>query len=758
MDIKLLEEEVRVLNIGCIGVPWVTLIEKHLFCASQDCQFIDHFNHCIADQIDREKNPEEVENTGEQPIQVDKEHIGGGRDAHVVRETEKNILYLALHAAAASEEEYASKAFCVLFQKLEVLDINARDKQGRTALFWAARNGHAANVRALLQRGANVNIASNTGFTAVMAAVASGNTEVTQMLVDNGAPINLLLQSGSALYLAVGTAQSGSNQAMVRTLLSSGADPNISQGKRGWTPLHLAASRGDVDTVRSLLRNGVIHADPRITDAEGSTALHIAVSTGYIQTVNVLLTESCMPLTTWDHCMIPDAQGFTAMQLAIGNNDVQMVSILGKVGATDLWPSRSSAPLHYASICESPHAIIELLRCGANPKAMDWPGGVNALHSAAANGRLRSIEILLTAGVGVDSLDEEKRWTPLHYAASSGKLYAVKSLLQAGAESNSWVLQHSGYSPLHLAAKMGHADVVRELLNAGARIEHLNNVGRSALELAVRSNELEATQACLSIDVPVWILGRALHQAVSVRGDNHALVRALLCAGANVNNAYYRQSMTPLHVACGKVHLECVKELLVWGADECAGKPNHRPENVIGRNVWKVPTGPDDLEKVSGLVEFGPGSSLAMRRFVQRTRLIKQELRRAPANRAWRRRGWFLMLSLRGDDDVTRKSKKRKMSMGCSTSNEGAAGRHPLKRALRCTFCSESDRYDDVWDGGDRGGCLSSGSRRSICDSSTGNKTESIVEGGGLLHDVVVGAIVLAKTHPGVFRNILSYI
>lgn len=317
--------------------------------------------------------------------------------------------------------------------------------------------------------------------------------------------------------------------------------------------------------------------------------------------------------------------------------------------------------------------MIELLRYGANPMAMDWPGGVNPLHVAVANGRPRSIEILLTAGVGVDSFDEEKCWTPLHYAASSGKLYAVKSLLQAEAESNSWVLQHSGHSPLHLAAKMGHADVVRELLDAGARIDHLNNVGQSALELAVGCNELKAAQACLSVDVPSRILGRALHQAVSVRGDNHALVRALLRAGANANSACYRQSMTPLHVACGKVHLEYVKELLVWGADECAGKPGNCRESVIGRDVWNVPTDPDDLEKVSSLVELGPGSSLAMQTFMQRTRLVRQELRRAAAFRAWRRRGWLVMMALRGDDDVTRKSKKRKTSMGCSTSNEGAA-------------------------------------------------------------------------------------
>lgn len=292
-----LEKKLRVLNIGYLSIPWAALIEKHSFCASQDCEFIDHFNHSIANQMEREKNLERVGYNGEQPIQDERGQVREGADTPVVSdgsslvlETTESLLYLALHAAAASAERYASKAFPVLFQKLEALEINARHEQERTALFLAARNGRGANVRALLQRGANVNIPSKTDFTILMAAVASGNAEVTLVLVESGAPVILLLQSGSALYLAVRTVPWESNQAMVRTLLSSGAGPNMSQGKRGWTPLHLAASRGDINTVRSLLRNGVIYADPRITDAEGSTALHVAVSMGSTQTANVLLT------------------------------------------------------------------------------------------------------------------------------------------------------------------------------------------------------------------------------------------------------------------------------------------------------------------------------------------------------------------------------------------------------------------------------------------------------------------------------------
>lgn len=38
-----------------------------------------------------------------------------------------------------------------------------------------------------------------------------------------------------------------------------------------------------------------------------------------------LLTESCIPLTRWDHCVILDANDFPILQLVIGNNDVQMI-------------------------------------------------------------------------------------------------------------------------------------------------------------------------------------------------------------------------------------------------------------------------------------------------------------------------------------------------------------------------------------------------------------------------------------------------
>jgi len=161
------------------------------------------------------------------------------------------------------------------------------DGLGRTDLWWAARNGDAAQVRQLAQT-SNVNAADLDGETPLHAAVRAGSAETVQLLLAQGAvPDATALYEVTPLLLAADRGRSDA----ATTLLAAGADPNR-RDLFGTTPLHSAARRGDSLLAQRLLERG---ADPHSVDDSGSSALHLAARHGNESTVAALLTAGADP-------------------------------------------------------------------------------------------------------------------------------------------------------------------------------------------------------------------------------------------------------------------------------------------------------------------------------------------------------------------------------------------------------------------------------------------------------------------------------
>jgi uncharacterized protein len=162
-------------------------------------------------------------------------------------------------------------------------DPRARSKRGFTPLLFAAQQGDVELGRLLLQAGANSNDSSNDRKTALIVAAASGNREFSVLLLEKGANPDLGDDGGfTALHYA---ASDKDGADIVRALLMHGAHPNprttrdsreyVYAGVKlaGATPLFLAASRGNVETVRALVAGG---ADPFMTTENGTAPLHVA--------------------------------------------------------------------------------------------------------------------------------------------------------------------------------------------------------------------------------------------------------------------------------------------------------------------------------------------------------------------------------------------------------------------------------------------------------------------------------------------------
>jgi ankyrin repeat protein len=60
-------------------------------------------------------------------------------------------------------------------------------EEGNTPLYTAAGGGHADVVAALIQYGADVNLASSNGATPLQAATMRGHRDVVELLLDAGA-------------------------------------------------------------------------------------------------------------------------------------------------------------------------------------------------------------------------------------------------------------------------------------------------------------------------------------------------------------------------------------------------------------------------------------------------------------------------------------------------------------------------------------------------------------------------------------------
>jgi ankyrin repeat protein len=172
--------------------------------------------------------------------------------------------------------------------------------------------------------------------------------------------------------------------------------------------------------------------------------------------------------------------------------------------------------LHAAAAAGNVAEIERLIAGGADTNARDG-NGRTPLHVAAFRKRYDAARTLMRRGADANALERD-RYDIVTIAAVADDLPMLKIALAGGASARNVTSRYDG-TALIAAAHLGHAEVVQELIQAGAPLDHVNNLGWTALAEAV-------------------ILGEG--------GKRHVeTVRALVAAGANLNLAD-RQGVTPL--------------------------------------------------------------------------------------------------------------------------------------------------------------------------------------------------------------------
>jgi ankyrin repeat protein len=311
-------------------------------------------------------------------------------------------------------------------------DVNARNRFGSTPLYEAALEGNTEIIRSLLKAKADPDAANDGGMTALMIVARTPNVDAARALIKAGANVNAQDPGRGQTALILAAAQSQAE--MVRVLMKAKADPelrsksNLGQRQVSAEPraqqrpvgnmnaLMYAARQGCALCARYLIEGG---ANPSASDPENTTALQYALLSLNFDAAKVII-EGGAEVNRWDWW------GRSHLYVLAD------VSTLPKGGRPDQLSLDKTQAIEIAKM---------LLDRGADPDIQ-----LKLLPPYRALGPDRGLDTMLTFGA-----------TALIRAAKAGDVPLVKLLLEHGADPD--LATNRGYTPVHAAAGLGSNDI-----------------------------------------------------------------------------------------------------------------------------------------------------------------------------------------------------------------------------------------------------------------------------------------------------------
>jgi ankyrin repeat protein len=344
--------------------------------------------------------------------------------------------------------------------------------------------------------------------------------------------------------------------------------------------------------------------------------------------------------------------GMTALHWAARNADADLVRMLVYAGARREATTRNGAytPLHFAARTGNAAVVKALLEAGANVNAKTTSGGATPLHLAAAQGSAEVVTALLDKGAQVDAKEGAWAQTPIMWAAAYNRVAAIDVLVKHGAQikatskvedipareradraanqlrqrkvaalkaaeqpprpANAANAPAAGQTAARRdsAAATPNRGAVREEREARREAEparQQGNVARSdsagrpaaASQPGARLDSSSAARGGLGYGDLVGNKGGLTPLLFAVRQGHTESVRALLEAGADINQVSAGDHTSPLLMATINGHFDLAKELLAKGADpklasDAGATPLYATINVqwAAKSLYPQPT------------------------------------------------------------------------------------------------------------------------------------------------------------------------
>ncbi|PNP54852.1 hypothetical protein THARTR1_04541 [Trichoderma harzianum] len=168
------------------------------------------------------------------------------------------------------------------------VDVNAKDKLGKTALFIAIDRRDESRIYPPLYGGADYSTADADSRMSFIYSNQHSNMVAIELLLEKGADVNATDEYGRTplLYAII---YSMSN--VIKLLVDKGSDVNA-RDRNGWTPLLAAVHFGRDKVVKLLLDTGKVDIDAR--DVNQDTAWSLAVKKRR-SSIMQLLSQSLLP-------------------------------------------------------------------------------------------------------------------------------------------------------------------------------------------------------------------------------------------------------------------------------------------------------------------------------------------------------------------------------------------------------------------------------------------------------------------------------
>lgn len=250
----------------------------------------------------------------------------------------------------------------------------------------------------------------------------------------------------------------GDNLARLEQLLKSDPSKAHLSDDDGWTPLHWAVRRGNMQALKIILKYS---PDLNARDCNGETAVSWAICQNNAEALQALLQAGANP-------DIPDLFGRTPLHCASSLEFTPLVKMLINAGAQINKPDEDGeTPLHRSSRFGKESSSSLLSSSGANLSLTDSHGRT-AAQVASKPEIAANLERLNSLNKGLLS------------ATKSGNFAKVKKFIILGAVLN--VKDEQGNTPLHLAATFNHPNIFKLLVRHGASPDVTDASGETPLE------------------------------------------------------------------------------------------------------------------------------------------------------------------------------------------------------------------------------------------------------------------------------------
>ncbi|XP_020288603.1 ankyrin-1 isoform X5 [Pseudomyrmex gracilis] len=435
-----------------------------------------------------------------------------------------------------------------------------RTKDGSTLMHIASLNGHSECATMLFKKGVYLHMPNKRGARSIHTAAKYGHVGIISTLLQRGEKVDAITNDNyTALHIAVESAK----PAVVETLLGYGAEVHVRGGKLRETPLHIAARVPDGDRCAlMLLKSG---AGPNLTTDDGQTPVHVAASHGNLATLLLLLDDGGDP-------MFKSKNGETPLHLACKGCRADVVRHLIEFVKEKKGPEVATA---YVNSLTNEGASALHYAAQIEPSEVEIPGEDRAI-----------IRALLDNGADVSVQTKQAQESAFHYCALAGNNEVLQEMISrmSATDVQKALNRQSavGWTPLLIASHRGHMELVTTLLANHGRVDVFDLEGRSALHLAAEHGYLQVCDALLAnkafINSKSRVGRTALHLA-AMNGYTH-LVRFLVQDHGAAIDVLTLRKQTPLHLAAGAGQLEVCRLLLELGAsidatDDQGQKPIH---------------------------------------------------------------------------------------------------------------------------------------------------------------------------------------